>query len=249
LIKGRDFRPTDKNVCIINETFYKSLNWDNIENKNIWGANVIGVISDIHYEDLHQKIGNIQLYFNVNNSNQNFALINIRIANENIPETLKTIKSVFQEYDSEVDLNYQFYNDKVDQLYRQEENQAKAISTFAFIAIFLSCLGLYGKIEFSSRSRIKEIGIRKVNGAKVFEIIALLNKDFVQWIVIAFVIAIPVTYYAMGIWLQNFAYKTELNWWIFALAGIITLSIALLTISWQSWRAATQNPVEALRYE
>ncbi|MFA6400208.1 MAG: FtsX-like permease family protein [Salinivirgaceae bacterium] len=249
LIMGRDFRSTDKNVCIINETFYKSLGWDNIESRNVWGANVIGVISDIHYEDLHKKIGNIQLQFNVDNNNQSFAALNVRIANTDIPETMKTIKSVFQEYDSEVDLNYQFYNDKVDQLYRQEEKQAKAISTFAFIAVFLSCLGLYGKIEFSSRSRIKEIGIRKVNGAKISEIIALLNKDFIQWVVIAFGISIPIAWYAMTKWLQNFAYKTELSWWIFALSGIIALGIAMLTVSWQSWKAASRNPVEALRYE
>jgi putative ABC transport system permease protein len=248
LILGRDFRETDKNVCIINETFYKSLGWDNIENKNIWGTNVIGVISDIHYNDLHQKIGNILLGYNTDN-NQNYAMLNVRINNEDIPETIKTIKSVFREYDSEVDLNYQFYNDKVDQLYRQEENQARAIRTFALIAVFLSCLGLYGKIEFTGRSRIKEIGIRKVNGAKVFEIIALLNKDFIQWVVIAFVVAIPAAWYAMGIWLRDFAYKTDLSWWIFALAGFLALVVAMLTVSFQSWKAATRNPVEALRYE
>ena len=249
LIMGRDFRPTDKNVCIINETFYKSLDWDNIENKNVWGANVTGVISDIHYEDLHQKIGNIQLQFNVADNNQSFSALNVRIVNKDIPESLNTIKSVFQKFDSEVDLNYQFYNDKVDQLYKQEENQARAIRTFALIAVFLSCLGLYGKIEFSSRSRIKEIGIRKVNGAKVFEIITLLNKDFIQWLSISFVLATPIAYYAMHKWLQNFAYKTELSWWIFALSGIIALSIALLTVSWQTYIAARQNPVEALKYE
>jgi putative ABC transport system permease protein len=97
--------------------------------------------------------------------------------------------------------------------------------------------------------RIKEIGIRKVNGAKVSEILVMLNMDFLKWVVIAFIIATPVVYYVMLKWLQNFAYKTNLSWWIFALAGLMALGVALLTVSWQSWRAATRNPVEALRYE
>jgi putative ABC transport system permease protein len=98
-------------------------------------------------------------------------------------------------------------------------------------------------------SRIKEIGIRKINGAKISEVMSMLNKDLVKWVAIAFVVAVPIAYYAMNKWLENFAYKTELSWWIFTLAGVLALGIALLTVSWQSWRAATRNPVEALRYE
>jgi putative ABC transport system permease protein len=102
---------------------------------------------------------------------------------------------------------------------------------------------------FASHRRIKEIGIRKVNGARIAEILAMLNSGFVKWVGIAFVIASPIAWYSMHNWLQGFAYKTELSWWIFGLAGLIALCIALLTVSWQSWRAATRNPVEALRYE
>jgi putative ABC transport system permease protein len=102
---------------------------------------------------------------------------------------------------------------------------------------------------FISEGKTKEIGIRKVNGAKTSEILALLNKDFIKWVAIAFVIACPIAYYAMNLWLENFAYKTTLSWWIFVSAGVLALGIALLTVSWQSWRAATRNPVEALRYE
>jgi len=110
-------------------------------------------------------------------------------------------------------------------------------------------MGILGQIFLISLNRTKEIGVRKVNGAKVTEILILLNKDFVIWVAVAFVIASPVAYYAMNKWLENFAYKTTLSWWIFALAGLLALGIALLTVSWQSWRAATRNPVEALRYE
>ena len=110
-------------------------------------------------------------------------------------------------------------------------------------------MGLFAISVDKCIKRIKEIGIRKVNGAKVSEILITLNQDFVKWVAIAFVIASPIAYFAMSKWLENFAYKTTLSWWIFALAGILALGIALLTVSWQSWRAATRNPVEALRYE
>ena len=108
---------------------------------------------------------------------------------------------------------------------------------------------MYGMISYVIRSKTKEIGIRKVNGAKVSEILIMLNKDFVKWVAIAFVIATPIAYYTMNSWLENFAYKTTLSWWIFALSGIITLIIALITVSWQTFKAARRNPVEALRYE
>ena len=118
-----------------------------------------------------------------------------------------------------------------------------------FISIFLSMIGLFAISYRNSQYRTKEIGIRKVNGAKIHEILTTLNKDYFKWIIIAFVIACLIAWYATHKWLESFAYKTDLNWWIFALAGLITLAIVLLTVSWQSWKAATRNPVEALRYE
>jgi len=110
-------------------------------------------------------------------------------------------------------------------------------------------MGLLSLAMFNTKQRIKEIGIRKVNGAKVSEVLTMLNKDFVKWVGIAFGIATPIAWYAMTKWLESFAYKTSLSWWVFALSGLIALGIALLTVSWQSWRAATRNPIEALRYE
>jgi putative ABC transport system permease protein len=134
-------------------------------------------------------------------------------------------------------------------MYKSEERLAAAIRLFAVLAIMISCLGILGLAEFSIKRRIKEIGIRKVNGARIGEIISLLNKDFVRWVLLAFIIAVPVSWYIMNLWLKNFAYRTNLSWWIFALAGLIALGIALFTVSWQSLRAATRNPVESLRYE
>jgi putative ABC transport system permease protein len=117
------------------------------------------------------------------------------------------------------------------------------------LAIIIACLGLSGLSAYSITRRTKEIGIRKANGARITQVMGLLNKDFVKWVVFAILIATPVAWFVMYKWLQYFAYRTELSWWIFALAGILALVIALLTVSWQSWRAATRNPVDALRYE
>jgi putative ABC transport system permease protein len=146
-------------------------------------------------------------------------------------------------------MTFEFYDDWIQAMYLKEEQQAKAVGLFTILAIIISALGLIGIVEQNTHKKIKEIGIRKVNGAKISEILALLNKDIVIWIIVAFIVATPVSWYAMNKWLNTFAYKTELSWWIFALAGLLALGIALLTVSWQSWRSATRNPVEALRYE
>jgi putative ABC transport system permease protein len=144
---------------------------------------------------------------------------------------------------------FTFYDDVFNAYYKKEERQGKAITVFSLIALVITCLGLMGQILQACAAKIKEIGIRKINGAKISEVMIVLNKDFIKWVIIAFLIACPIAWYAMHKWLQNFAYKTELSWWVFACAGLISLVIALLTVSWQSWRAATKNPVEALRYE
>ncbi|MFW6370818.1 MAG: ABC transporter permease, partial [Bacteroidota bacterium] len=117
------------------------------------------------------------------------------------------------------------------------------------VAIVLTCMGILGQIYLVSMSRVKEIGIRKVNGARTVEILAMLNRNFLIWILIAFLLATPVSWYAMNQWLAGFAYKTTMDWWIFALAGAVAFIIITITLSWQSWKAATRNPVESLRYE
>ena len=113
----------------------------------------------------------------------------------------------------------------------------------------ISTIGLFSIALYEAQKRTKEIGIRKVNGAKISEILVILNRDFLRWVFMAFVVATPIAWVAMNKWLESFAYKTDLSWWIFALAGLLAIAIALITVSWQSWKAATRNPVEALRYE
>jgi putative ABC transport system permease protein len=166
-----------------------------------------------------------------------------------MPATLKFLESKWAAYNPNRSFQYSFLDKTIEQFYTKEEDARRLIILFSALSIFLSIIGLYGMVSFLVKKRTKEIGIRKINGARVSEILAMLNIDFMKWVTIAFIIASPIAWYIMRKWLQNFAYRTEMSWWIFALAGIIALGIALFTVSWQSWRAATRNPVEALRYE
>jgi putative ABC transport system permease protein len=162
---------------------------------------------------------------------------------------IRIIKSVWKElipdYPFEYDTIGEMFNDK----HKKYETLVQFISFFCIISIILSSMGLLALSLFSIRRKVKEIGIRKVNGANVFEVLVMINNKLVGCILAGFLLACPIAGFLMYRWLENFAYKTELSWWIFALAGMLALGIALLTVSWQSWKAATRNPVEALRYE
>jgi putative ABC transport system permease protein len=145
--------------------------------------------------------------------------------------------------------NYFFLDDFYNEQYRPDKRFSGLFLAGSILAIIIACLGLSGLSAYAITRRTKEIGIRKTNGARILQVLILLNKDFVKWVGIAFIIAVPVAWFAMKKWLENYAYRTELSWWIFVLAGVIAVVIALITVSWQSWKAAARNPVEALRYE
>jgi putative ABC transport system permease protein len=206
---------------------------------------IVGVVKDFHFRPLHHPIGPVILL----NDPQNIMTANIKIAPQNRAETLQFIRDVYQKYRDERGFSYTYFDDLMNEEYKEELHLKNITTAFSILAILISVLGILGMTVFSIDRKIKEIGIRKVNGARTSEIMTMLNKDFVKWVAISFVIATPIAWYAMHKWLENFAYKTNLSWWIFALAGLLALGIALLTVSWQSWRAATRNPVEALRYE
>ena len=207
---------------------------------------VVGVIEDFHYESLHYALSPIILY----KDPSDFDRVSIRVSPADLTNTISFIEKTWQNYNSTGSpFSYQFIDENFEQLYQSEEHIKTIFSYFMSLAILIAVLGLFGLSIFVLDRRTKEIGIRKVNGARIDEVMTMLNKDFVRWIIIAFMIATPIAWYAMHRWLENFAYKTELSWWIFALAGVIALGIALLTVSWQSWKAATRNPVDALRYE
>lgn len=164
-------------------------------------------------------------------------------------QAIAGLKNLYARFNPGFSFDYQFLDVAYQKLYEAEERVSALSKYFAGIGILISCLGLFGLAAYASEQRLKEVGIRKVNGAQITEVMLLLNKDFVKWVALAFIIATPVAWYIMNRWLESFAYRTTLSWWIFVLAGLLALGIALLTVSWQSWKAATRNPVEALRYE
>ncbi|WP_320111064.1 ABC transporter permease [Draconibacterium orientale] len=208
---------------------------------------VSGVIEDIHFKPLNRKIEALMMIPEMGFQDMRFLFVKVSPAN--MAQTLNFIEETVKELNPDFPYWHHFLDDDFARLYLREHTLRAQMTFFSILAILISCMGLWGIMVFVVKQRVKEIGIRKVNGAKVSEILAMLNKDFIKWVVIAFVIATPISYYAMDKWLENFAYKTTLSWWIFALSGLLALGIALLTVSWQSWRAATRNPIEALRYE
>ena len=207
---------------------------------------IIGVIDNAHFKSVNEKI---QPEFYIYSGKPNYVFLKYDDTKGGVNQLIGEVRNTVKSFYPETPFEYHFLDSTYAKLYENDRRVKTIFALLAVIAIFISCMGLWGLISFSCEKRTKEIGIRKVNGAQISEVLMMLNKDFVKWVVIAFVIATPVAYYAMNKWLENFAYKTNLSWWIFALAGLLALGIALLTVSWQSWRAATRNPVEALRYE
>jgi putative ABC transport system permease protein len=240
---------------VVNETFLRENKIDNpIGTKLVMGfgpdaglSEIIGVVKDFHYKAFSQPIGSLVIQ---NQSWASYCLISLNTKDFNIlHKTIEGIKTLTSGLSPSFPVEISFFDQAVENMYQSELQFRRTFSLFAGCAIVICCLGILAMSLFACQRRIKEIGIRKVNGARITEVMTMLNRDFVKWVAIAFVIATPIAYYAMNKWLESFAYKTELNWWIFALAGLVALGIALLTVSWQSWKAATRNPVEALRYE
>ena len=251
LLEGRNFSKefsTDNASIIINQKMANELHFETAVGKRIsnWDKTwtIIGVVEDFHFETIKQDVG--PLCMELGNSSESML---IKISSKETADVLANIESVWDNYSPNQSLRYSFLDTDFELMYSDVQRTGDIFMYFALLAIIVACLGLFGLAEFITKMRTKEIGIRKINGAKVSEILIMLNKDFLKWVLLAFVIAAPIAYFAMNKWLENFAYKTALSWWVFALAGILAIGIALATVSWQSWRAARRNPVEALRYE
>ena len=248
--EGRAFQKEDVDkYYVINETAVKKYNLTNPLDKIMVRDNknypIIGVMKDFNFQSPQYPIEPV--LFNFRNNKYN--LINLKIAVNKTKNVLEEIAKTWKKFSPESVFEYSFMDELYNRQYKSTEQFSTLVSFGGGIAISIACLGILGLSISSTEKKIKEIGIRKVNGARVSEVMIMLNKDFVKWVVIAFVVATPVAYYIMNKWLENFACKTELSWWIFAMAGLFALVIALITVSWQSWKAATRNPVEALRYE
>lgn len=256
IIKGRNFDANlssdSTNAFILNETAVRLLNvTDDVVGKRLNNASqgthgiVIGVIKDFHQETLKNDL--VPLMYQIVPTGGTY--LALKMKSNSIPETLDWIEKTWSGIDPDNKMEYFFMDDYFNQLYKEEKKMGNLFLVFSLMIIIISSLGLFGLVSFITLQKTKEIGIRRVNGSTVFEIVKMLNYIFIKWIAIAFVIAVPIAWYIMDIWLQNFAYKIEMSWWFFALAGIIVYMIALMTVSWQTYNAARRNPVEALRYE
>ncbi|MBN1821585.1 MAG: ABC transporter permease [Prolixibacteraceae bacterium] len=205
---------------------------------------IIGIVEDFNFKSLHSEIA--PMSFDINPFYFNEIIVRM---NPGVPDVFDQIKTVWRQFAPDYPVEFSFVDEQLNKLYESELRLTANLNLFSGIAILIACMGLLSLTILAMQNRTKEIGIRKVNGAKVSEILAMLNRDFIKWVIIAFILATPISYFFMLKWLGNFAYKTNLSWWIFALAGIFSLGIALLTVSFQSWKAATKNPIESLRYE
>ncbi|WP_221394022.1 ABC transporter permease [Dyadobacter sp. NIV53] len=249
---SREFSTDKTSGFVLNETAVKQLGWKNpadaIGNRFGYGeirGQIIGVTKDYHFESLHQKVAPIAMF----NQPGRLGRVSIHISGGNIKQAVAHIESVWNSQFPQTPFQYEFLDQRFGKLYAREETQQMLFGIFAGIAIFISCLGLLGLSMFMAELRTKEIGVRKVLGASVGSIVTLLSQDFLKLVLIAIVIASPIAWYGMHNWLQDFAYHTEINWWVFALAGVISIGIALFTVSFQSIKAALMNPVKSLRSE
>jgi len=261
VIKGRNFsqdlKSDTSNSAIINETAVRLLGWENPIGKTFsipdpdidrsqWETRkIIGVIGDFHFETLRKKIRPLL----ITNRNSGLYVALIKLSTADITNTVDQIKSAWNEISPEKPLNFFFIDDRFNDMYRAEERMGKLALYFSILAIFIGCMGLFGMSSYSTEQRTKEIGIRKVLGATVPDILSLLSKEVMVLIAVACVIAWPIAFYFLNRWLQNFAYRISLDISIFIFAGLIALTIALLTISFQSVKAALANPVKSLKYE
>ncbi|MDX2413979.1 MAG: ABC transporter permease [Bacteroidales bacterium] len=243
----RNFNDNNYKSAIINEAFIDFCGFTSpAVGQEIGGSRIVGVLKDVCFNSLRHETEPVVFYL----EQQKEGYLNIRIkAGADINLTIEKVQQKWKTFYKNELFSIQFLDNKVEMMYDDDYAKSKLIRLFTIITMLISLMGLFNISLLQSNQRTKEIGIRKVNGAKISEVMAMLNIDFIKWVAIAFVVASPIAYYAMNKWLENFANKTTLSWWIFALAGVLTLGIALLTVSWQSWYAATRNPVEALRSE
>ncbi len=256
LIQGENFRPQNENDTInnfiVNETAVKLMGYtaENVIRKRIKfygaGGTIIGVVKDFHFKPL--SVGIEPFIFRYQPYTPYFNLF-VKTVPGKTAEAINQIQKYYKKYEPETPLEFTFLNESINQLYNNDKRTATVILLFACLTIFVGCLGLFGLTVFAAEQRIKEIGIRKVLGAGVLSVTKLLSKDFLKLVIAATVIAVPVAWYASNQWLQNYAFRIQLDWWVFAIVGITVLGIALLTISFQAIKAALSNPIKSLRTE
>jgi putative ABC transport system permease protein len=260
IIDGRYFSKdysTDSSAVVINETAAKILNaanpvgkvlyWLHTGSKGKVPLRIIGLVKNFNYESLHQGVR--PLVFHISRVNQAASMLAIRIRTDDYSSTINSIKKAWTDFTGIRDFYCTVLNENLERMYRNEIKIGQIISAFSLLAILIACLGLFGLAAFITEQRTKEIGIRKTLGASVFGIVVLLSKEFTKWVLLANLISWPVAYFIMNKWLQNFAYRIELGFTVFLVSGAIALLIAITTVSFQTIKAALNNPINSLRYE
>ncbi|HJP62002.1 MAG TPA: ABC transporter permease [Mucilaginibacter sp.] len=258
LVSGRDFHVKDSLKTLINETLCKRLGLDPLKapgtrlysqylNGPINYVDVVGVMKDFNYNSLHGGVRPFMLFYNSDPTA--FSYMTVSVSSADYRSVLGKMESIWHKNLAGSPFEYAFLDEEVQKQYEAEISLSQIINSFTIMAILISCLGLFGLAAFSAEQRQKEIGIRKVLGASVAGVVGLLSKEFVNLVAISFIIATPVAWWAMSKWLQAFAYKITISWWMFAIAGVISIFIALATVSFQAIKAALANPVRSLRSE
>jgi putative ABC transport system permease protein len=249
---SREFGTDTTQAMVLNEAAVKMFGYSSANDAigkrfKQWGreGKIIGVVKDFHFRGLQEPIKPLSMRMEPGRTN----LLSANVATANLPATLAAIEHKWKELIPNRPFSYFFLDEFFNEQYSSEERFGKLFLNFAILAIFISCLGLLGLASYSTMQRTKEIGIRKVMGASVKGIINLLSKEFMSLVVISFFIAMPLAWYFMHTWLKDFAYRTDISWWVFALAGTLALMIALVTVSFQAVKAAIANPVKSLRAE
>jgi putative ABC transport system permease protein len=258
MLGGRDFHLNDSGKVLINETLMKRLGL-NTETANgtrlytqyqpdpVTYVEVAGVMKDFNYNSLHNDVKPFMLVYDP--KDRGISHLTVAADSKNYKTLLDKMASVWQKDFPGVPFEYSFLDDEVQKQYESEITLSRIINLFTLMAIFISCLGLFGLAAFSAEQRRKEIGIRKVLGANISGIVQLLSKDFLKLVVIAMIIATPVAWWAMSKWLQAFAYRVDISWWMFATASLVAIVIALFTVSFHAIKSAVANPVKSLRTE
>jgi len=247
---SRDFASDANGVYLINEAFIEATEWESPVGMTFspWrdqSGEIVGVMKDFHFHSLHSPVDPLFIRLNPNAVFK----MSIKINSSNIPKTIDYVKSLMKKFSSNYPFEYSFFDEVFDRAYHTEQRMVNIFSSFAFLAIIIACLGLFGLSTFAVEQRTKEIGIRKVVGASVPRVAMLLSKEFIRWVVLANLIAWPIAYFAMNKWLQNFVYRINQNLSLFMFAALIALVIAVLTVSMQSIKAAFAKPADSLKYE
>jgi len=253
IIAGRDFGnlKEEGNKAIINQSFAKLLGWNEPIGKSISrnriNYEVIGEVKDFNTSSLHNKTEPI--FISTTNEWKKFENIIIKYQPLNLKGIIKSCESIIKEIDPKVPYEYEILEDSLSESYSADQRLNVLFLVLSVIAIFISSLGLFGLATFATQSRLKEISIRKINGSTISEVFRKFNYELLKWILISFIIAAPVGYWVINKWLNNFAYKTTISFWLLIASGLLALSVALLTVSWAALKAAKTNPAEVLRKE